>query len=428
MLSVETNEYLTRVGPGTPMGQLFRSFWLPFLFSKELPEPDCPPVRVRLLGEDLVAFRETNGKVGLIDAHCPHRLAPMFFGRNEECGLRCVYHGWKFDTEGKCVDMPNEPERSNFKHKIQIKAYPTVERGGLIWAYMGAENELPEMPDLEFLLVPENHTYASKFMVEANYMQAMEGDIDSSHVSFLHSTPDNKFTGGGGGIVRSDRLVKFWIENKNPEFFVKEHDHGLLIGARRNAGEDTNFWRITHWFAPGYTIVPAEVGNPILCNIRVPIDDEQSWHIRIMWHPERPLNETELNAFQNVGVMFPELIPGQWKTKANKSNDYLIDREEQKTKNYTGIKAVTVQDMAMFEGMGTIIDRSKEHLGTSDTAIIQVRRILIRMAENLEKGKIPSAARNGKGYKARSASIEIPKNIEFEEGAKEYLTAQKWGL
>src|SRR6516165_4486765 len=181
MLSREENEYLCRVGPGTPMGTLLRRFWMPALIATELPEPDCPPIRLRLLGEDLIAFRDTAGAVGLIQNNCPHRGASLFFGRNEEAGLRCVYHGWKFDTSGACVDMPNEPPEYRFGNKVRITAYPTREFGGLIWAYLGPPDQLPELPKIEWARVPESHRYISKRFQETNYLQAIEGGIDSSH-------------------------------------------------------------------------------------------------------------------------------------------------------------------------------------------------------------------------------------------------------
>src|SRR5689334_15961093 len=187
MLSREDNELVTRVGPGTPMGSLMREYWLPAMLSSEVPAPDSDPVRVMLLGEKLIAFRDTNGKIGLIQNHCPHRGASLFFGRNEESGLRCVYHGWKFAADGTCVDMPNEPAESDFKHKVRATAYPCKERGGIIWAYMGPPERQPELPDLEWAIVPEDQRYISKRLQETNYAQAMEGGIDSSHVSFLHN-------------------------------------------------------------------------------------------------------------------------------------------------------------------------------------------------------------------------------------------------
>ena len=186
MLTEEENELLTRTDRGTPMGELFRRFWVPALLSEELTGPDCPPVRVTLMGEQLVAFKDTEGKIGLLDRRCPHRLADLYWGRNEECGLRCVYHGWKFDAQGNCLDIPNAPEGETFKEKVQAVAYPTEERAGIVWAYMGPQELMPDLPELEWMRVPESHRYVSKFLVPGNWAQAMEGDIDASHASVLH--------------------------------------------------------------------------------------------------------------------------------------------------------------------------------------------------------------------------------------------------
>ena len=187
MLSEADNQRLTQVGPGTPMGNLFRRYWIPCAMSEELPEPDCPPVRVRLLGEDLIAFRDSEGKVGLVSAYCPHRRAPMFFGRNEECGLRCVYHGWKFDRSGACVDMPSEPPDSLFKTKVHITAYPTHEAGGIVWAYLGPPELRPAPPDYEFCRVPSEQLLMSKHLQRCNWVQALEGGLDSVHATILHA-------------------------------------------------------------------------------------------------------------------------------------------------------------------------------------------------------------------------------------------------
>src|SRR4051794_4641003 len=186
MLSKENNETLSRVGPGTPMGALLRRYWLPLLLSSELPERDGAPLRVKHLSETLIAFRDTDGQVGLVAENCPHRGASLFFGRNEEAGLRCVYHGWKFDAAGTCVDMPNEPPESNFKHKVKITTYPARDLGGVIWVYMGPPELQPDLPALEWSLVPESHRYHTKRIQACNWAQAQEGGIDSSHISFLH--------------------------------------------------------------------------------------------------------------------------------------------------------------------------------------------------------------------------------------------------
>src|SRR5579862_2201384 len=186
MLNAEENDTISRVGPDTPMGKLMREYWQPAMLSSELPAPDCTPVRIMLLGEKLIAFRDSNGQVGLLANHCPHRGASLFFGRNEECGLRCVYHGWKFDVTGRCVDMPNEPPESNFKDKVRATAYPCRERGGVVWAYMGPREEPPALPDLEPNMLAEEESYIGPIFQDCNWLQALEGDIDTSHVSFLH--------------------------------------------------------------------------------------------------------------------------------------------------------------------------------------------------------------------------------------------------
>jgi len=182
MLRKEQNDLLTQTGPGTPMGRMFRAYWIPALLSDELPENDCPPVRVKLLSERLIAFRDTNGRLGLTDEFCAHRGVSLWFGRNEECGLRCSYHGWKYDVTGQCVDVPSEPEQSGFSQKIKLRSYPLVERGGVLWTYMGPAETRPPLPEWEFITVPRPQTFASKRFQETNWLQAMEGWIDSSHV------------------------------------------------------------------------------------------------------------------------------------------------------------------------------------------------------------------------------------------------------
>ena len=186
MLRKEQNDLLTQTGPGTPMGDLFRAYWLPALLAEELPENDCPPVRVKMLSERLLAFRDSEGKFGLIDEFCAHRGVSLWFGRNEECGLRCPYHGWKYDVTGQCVDVPSEPRESGFCQKIKLKSYPLVKRGPVLWTYMGPPEKQPPLPEWEFATVPAEQTFISKRLQECNWLQAMEGGIDSSHVSFLH--------------------------------------------------------------------------------------------------------------------------------------------------------------------------------------------------------------------------------------------------
>src|SRR5437762_527055 len=228
MLPSSDNQLLTQVSAGTPGGEVLREYWIPFLLSEELSAPDCPPLRIRLLGEDLIAFRTTSGAVGLIGNACPHRGASLFFGRNEEEGLRCVYHGWKFDCTGQCVDMPSEPAESNFKSKIKATAYPTYERSGLIWVYMGPPERQPEFPEYEWNMVPESNVHFSRRLQENNYLQGVEGGIDSSHVPFLH----------GQAPQISPAANNYSARDKMPRLTVSRTDYGFVYGAERNGEAD----------------------------------------------------------------------------------------------------------------------------------------------------------------------------------------------
>jgi nitrite reductase/ring-hydroxylating ferredoxin subunit len=274
MLSREDNELLCRVGRGTPMGELMRQYWMPAALSSELPERDGAPLRVRLLGEDLIAFRATSGAVGLVRNSCPHRGASLFYGRNEADGLRCVYHGWKFDVAGRCVDMPNEPEESNFKQKVRAVAYPCVERAGLIWAYLGPRETPPPLPDLEPTLLPDSSIQI--YQRECNWMQALEGDIDTCHTVFLHL-----------GKVRADEAppgtwAAYALADRAPRYAVSDMDFGVMYGAYRPAEASTDYWRIANFLFPFYAMVPTGVlGLEIRVRAWVPMDDEHTLAITV---------------------------------------------------------------------------------------------------------------------------------------------------
>ncbi len=431
MLTKSENELITQTGPGTPMGELWRRFWLPAVMSWEVPEPDSPPARVRLLSEDLVAFRDTSGKIAIVAANCPHRGASLFFGRNEEHGLRCVYHGWKYDTTGACVDMPNEPAESNFKHKVHLTAYPCVELGGVVWTYMGPPHLEPEVPDLSWALLPEDQRHVLKFEVECNYLQAMEGDIDNSHVAFAHgrvSPPGQPFLdrlriAGAGGNMPGQPATPFYVKDFAPSGIIKQTDYGLLLGWRRDFDKDTYSWHINHWLMPHSTFMGSPVPGTVLSNLRVPIDDTHSWQFRIRWNPYGPLTEAELHEYRHGGTFFPNLIPGTFRPVENKDNDYMIDREAQRLGSVTGIKSQTQQDRAVNEPppVGPIFDRTKEHLGTSDAVIIQMRRVMLRAVRELGEGIEPYAAHHGSLYNVYPVDLDLKKEESFEEGAKDYI-------
>ena len=422
MLSIEDNEYLTKIGPGTPMGTLFRRYWMPFLMSIELPGPDCDPLRVRLLGEDLVAVRDTNGNVGLLDNYCPHRRASLFFGRNEECGLRCVYHGWKFDVDGNCVDMPSEPAESNFKDKVHITSYPTQDWGGVLWAYLGPQDQTPELPELEWARVPEDHRFVTKRLQESNWAQGVEGGVDSSHVSFLHrvfADVQEMKAGKDGFLVQ--RPI-YMIQDKSPKFFVRDTPYGFAIGARRNAEEGHYYWRLSQVLMPAYTIIPSAAGRYLTGHAWVPIDDENCWAFTFSWHPDRPLTEEELEIFRAGDQNHAVVDPITFRNVANADNDYLIDREMQRNYNYTGVRGVGTQDTAIQESMSPITGRSKEHLGTSDTAMIYWRRLMIDSARAVLDGAEARGAKHGDAYRIRGGAMVLPQDADpFETSRTEFL-------
>src|SRR5688572_27638623 len=267
MLSLKENEYLCRIGPGTPMGNLMRQYWLPAIRSDELPAPDCPPLRVKLLGEELIGFRTTSGAIGLMQNACPHRGASMFFGRNEEEGLRCVYHGWKFDPFGACIDMPSEPAESNFKNKVHAKAYSTQERNGIIWAYLGPRETQPPLPDIEANILAKGAQEISVLHRPCNWMQAWEGEMDTVHATFLHN-----------GMYSYDEyepgsFAYYQYKTRPARFSTVETDFGLSSGAFRPAEADTYYWRVTHILFPFYNMIPnGKLGEGVRIGAYVPMD------------------------------------------------------------------------------------------------------------------------------------------------------------
>ena len=421
MLSKEENDLLTQIGPGTPMGELARRFWTPVLLASELPAADCDPVRVRALGEDVVAFKDSNGRVGLLEAWCPHRGSDLFFGRNEEGGLRCVYHGWKFDAAGACLDVPNAPEGESFREKVRARAYPALERGGLVWGYFGPPDSVPDFPEMEWTRVPDAHRYISKMFLDCNYLQTMEADIDSSHLGFLHSYVK------GGTVIdgRTNGIEDFTASDRAPAWTVTDTDYGVMLTARRDAG-DNYYWRVNQWMIPFYTMIAARPGDTVLCQVKVPVDDERSVAFRVRWHADRPLTPEELAVYRDKGVLFPEMIPGQFRTRENKGNDYLIDRAQQRHYSFTGIKSIPAQDFAVTEAQhgGPVSDRTRERLVSSDAAIIQVRRRLLRSVRQLQEGQEPPEARDGGAFRVRSLDIVMPKAATVEDDAREHLAAR----
>jgi nitrite reductase/ring-hydroxylating ferredoxin subunit len=419
-LTRDQQEFLVRVGPQTPMGELLRRYWVPVLLADELPEPDCPPVRVRILGEDLIAFRDTDGRIGLVDEFCPHRGVSFYFGRNEECGLRCSYHGWKFDVDGKCVDMPSEPEESAFRNKVQITAYPCVERGDLVFAYLGPPEHRPAPPEIEWLTVPASYRCVHKRMQYTNWVQALEGGIDSSHVSVLH-----RYDLDGDRLHLHSKGSAYLKGDTRPKFEVAETEWGLSIGARRNADAEHYYWRITPFIMPWYTIIPPYADHPTGGHAFVPIDDENCWVFSMYYSPDKPIPDELRTSLHNGSGNFSANIPGTFIPRANRTNDYLIDRKAQKEKKtFSGVMGIGTQDQAVQESMGPIQDRTRERLGTSDSGVIAARARLMNAAVALrDQGTAPPAL-EPEQQRVRSTSIVLPRSVPFAEGAREAMAAR----
>jgi phthalate 4,5-dioxygenase len=426
MLKQEVNELLTRTGPGTEMGDLFRQYWIPALLAEELPEPGSPPVRVKLLSERLIAFRDSAGNYGLIDEFCAHRGASLWFGNNEQQesgqapGLRCAYHGWKYDTTGQCVEVPSEPDNSTFCRKVKLTAYPLIRVGDVLWTYMGDPGKQPPPPEYEFCTVPSDQSYTSKRWQECNWLQALEGGIDSSHVSWLHNAGlknDPLFKGSKGN--------EYNLNDMRPFFEVVESEGGLLVGVRRNAEEGHYYWRITPWVMPAFTMVPPRADHPVHGHFWVPIDDENCWVFTFDYLPVRALTEAEVAHMKAGHGVHNEYEPGgTFRPLQNRDNDYLMDRDAQRRgETFSGIRGIAMQDASLQESMGPIVDRSKERLVSADSGIIKARRKLVTAATELRDKGITPPGVDPVHHRVRSVATVLPKDASFVEACREDLVA-----
>jgi phenylpropionate dioxygenase-like ring-hydroxylating dioxygenase large terminal subunit len=398
MLPAEQNELISQVGPGTPAGELLRRYWMPALLARELREPDGPPVRVKLLGEELVAFRDTQGRVGLLEEFCPHRRVSLWYGRNEENGLRCIYHGWKFDAEGTCVDQMNEPE--SFANKVHIVSYPTIEMGDIVWAYMGPEELMPPPPKFEWVRVAPTHRHVSRVIQDCNWVQALEGGIDTSHAPILHRA---LATNGTGSSPHSP-----FVRGKAPTLEVDPTDYGYRYFGVRELDESEYYIRGYHYVMPFHQIRPAITNNrggfeddtgPIPLNqghIWVPMDDGTTtvynWMVSVS---DAPL--TEEHRLEKANGNGPDHVDQRtWRSYDGKWNEYGMDRGRQQSVNFSGIDGVNKQDRAVQESMGRIVDRSREQLGPADRAIITMRQLLLEALRTVKEGGDPPGA--GESY------------------------------
>jgi len=425
MPAAHDNDELTRVGPGTVMGGLMRQYWIPACLSSEL-EPGGDPMRLMLLGEQLIAFRDREGRVGIMDHRCPHRCASLFFGRAEGDGLRCVYHGWKFDADGRCLDMPNLPPEQDFKHRIHAKAYKTAERGGLIWTYMGPRAEAPPLPDIESLALPESERVVRCHQRECNWLQALEGDIDTSHFGFLHL----------GGLqaesVAADSIHRFNLIDRAPRYHVTDAPWGTMYAAYRPAEEGQLYYRFSHFIFPFVTLPPdGTFTDHIQSGVWVPMDDTHTMVFTFFWTKRTPALRTLKDGSPIPGCVSPmEYLPrgtgwyDRWRLTANSSNDYLIDRAIQRDGTFSGLDGLVAQDQAVTESMGVIVDRSLEHLSPSDRMIAMTRRRLMSAAQALrDKGMVPPGVDDPEVFrKARGGAFVVPEGADWREAYDEHLS------
>ena len=412
------NELLTRVGPGTPMGTLMRQYWFPLMESDELGPPDGPPQRVRLLGEDLVAFRDSGGRVGLLAEACPHRRASLYFGRNEQGGLRCVYHGWKLDAAGACVDMPTEPSDSRLREGIRALAYSCRERQGIVWAYMGPKPDPPPLPDLPWALVPSVQRGALKYQRACNWLQALEGDVDTAHLGWLHT----RFTAEGGreaAFHERDRLRDVAVRDTRPALYVADTAAGVVIGARRDHESGNDYWRITQFLMPIFTSVPA-IGGQGRAKAWVPLDDTHTMVWEPNWHATDVFSDEDRQGRKGrvpASGMLPDdgSALGRGRFAARLENDYMIDRSRQRESNFSGIEeSPPLQDAAVQESMGPIVDRSREHLGSTDAGIIRVRQRLFEAAVGLrDGGGEPPGVAEPAAYRRRGCQMVLPRDADW---------------
>jgi phthalate 4,5-dioxygenase len=398
VLSKEDNEILTRVGPGTLMGNLLRRYWMPALLSIELPLPDCPPVRVRLLCEDLVAFRDSNGKVGLVQQACPHRGASLFFGRNEEEGLRCVYHGWKFDVSGACIDMPSEPAESTFKNKVRVGAYPTHEAGGIVWTYMGPPEKMTGFRDFIGDNLPKENWRASKLVSDCNWVQGLEGNLDTAHISFLHRTlADFQLKADETdrpGYPSDLTTTVIRGSDQAPRLEVQDTWYGFRYAGIRTTPAGYEHVRVTDFILPFMSYISTVPVGGDNCLMMVPIDDHSFFRMSFATKPAviapgLPTYSASAMGARAQRPSDPSASP--FPERQSLKNDYFIDREAQRNLSYTGIRGIPQQDMAVTESMGAIYNRTSEHLGQTDAAVIRMRRMLIKAAKDLENGIEPPA-------------------------------------
>ncbi len=415
-MNAEMAHTLVHTGPGTPMGQLLRRYWVPVLQSSEIAEPDGPQVRVQILSEKLLAFRDSAGEVGLISEFCSHRGVSLFFGRNEELGIRCAYHGLKFARDGRCVEVPSAPQACAH---MGITAYPCIERAGLVWAYMGPKDLQPAPPDVEWCGLPASHVFISKRLQECNYLQAMEGGIDTAHVSYVH-----RYEVDTDPMHQGTKANHYIKADGNVIFDIEKTDFGLSLFGRRMGEPDSFYWRITQWLFPWFTLIPPFGEHALGGHVWVPIDDHHCWAWSINFHPNKALSAQERADMQAGRGIHCDYEPGgSFRPRANKDNDYLIDRVAQREKRaYSGVFGFSMQDASLQESMGPIQNHANEKLLPTDRAIAMARRMLFEAAQRLQSEPLlPPPALDAKAQRVRAAGVLLPRDQKPQAWAREHL-------
>jgi phthalate 4,5-dioxygenase oxygenase subunit len=439
MTTARENEILTRVGPGTPMGALMRQYWVPVARSEEV-KAAGDPLRLMALGEQLIAFRNSKGRLGVLDHRCAHRNASLFFGHNEEDGMRCIYHGWKFGADGKCLDMPNVPPHQDAKDKVRLKAYQVTERFGIIWLYMGERAVPPPFPDFELNDLKPDEIAVQMVQQEYNWLQGLENDLDTSHFGFLHL----------GGVDSADLVpgdtVYHLANDRAPQFHLEETPLGLMYGAYRPADETNTHWRLAQLFVPFWVIPPAAMlADQIMIKGYIPMDDTHTMVITVSRKGVvTPSTTREGKPVPGLGTSFSPLNEfrpnttdwfGRWRLPNCAENDWLIDREAQRNGSvFSGITGLNVQDNAMGGMLGPISDRTREHLTASDVMIVRARRKLLHLVDALAADRsvtLPGVDDPGIYRGHRAGNFVAPASQPFREAYEEVMqkhakTAVRW--
>jgi phthalate 4,5-dioxygenase oxygenase subunit len=414
MLTREENELLCRVEGDAPMGQIARRHWIPACLAEEVAECDGPPVAVRLLGEDLVAFRDTDGKVGVMDRYCPHRRASLLFGRNEECGLRCLYHGWKMDAEGRILEMSSEPAGSPLKDKAKHKAYPTVEWGGVVWTYMGPAETRPEFAPPPWAPHADTKVSIAKIVIPCNWAQILEGAIDSAHSSSLHSSDMVP-----ARVTSAKATSTSWLRpstDKAPRLQVQRTGYGFRYAALRRPITDAannEYVRMTVFVAPFTVLIPPNDSYNV-ANVNVPIDDTHTAFHFIGWSDD-PASVPDLETWRKfLGAQVGVDLEPDYTMRRNLGNRFWQDRQAMKAGNFTGIRGIPNQDIAMWVTMGPIADRTRDLLGASDVAIVEFRRQMADAAKAFRDGA-PAIGTGAQRIPAGVCALQkiVPKTVDW---------------